>query len=162
MWSRTVSLWVSHLPWAVFLSRFSHSPSHFFPPCLRQIYTDWANHYLAKSGHKRLIKDLQQDIADGVLLAEIIQIIGETCPLTTRRGSARCSFATRSLGLMHTESWHVPEMSVPISYLIKCVYMRLEKAFWPRFEIAQTVFACIASSEMKAWLSHMPPMCAFR
>uniref|UniRef100_A0A8C4XSQ6 Neuron navigator 3 n=1 Tax=Falco tinnunculus TaxID=100819 RepID=A0A8C4XSQ6_FALTI len=40
-----------------------------------EIYTDWANHYLAKSGHKRLIKDLQQDIADGVLLAEIIQII---------------------------------------------------------------------------------------
>ncbi|CAH7332356.1 Nav3 [Phodopus roborovskii] len=39
------------------------------------IYTDWANHYLAKSGHKRLIKDLQQDIADGVLLAEIIQTI---------------------------------------------------------------------------------------
>uniref|UniRef100_A0A4W3IXW0 Neuron navigator 3 n=1 Tax=Callorhinchus milii TaxID=7868 RepID=A0A4W3IXW0_CALMI len=42
---------------------------------LLQIYTDWANHYLARSGHKRLIKDLQQDIADGVLLAEIIQII---------------------------------------------------------------------------------------
>ncbi|XP_049991482.1 neuron navigator 3 isoform X3 [Alexandromys fortis] len=40
-----------------------------------KIYTDWANHYLAKSGHKRLIKDLQQDVADGVLLAEIIQII---------------------------------------------------------------------------------------
>lgn len=53
----------------------------FFPlPSLSalQIYTDWANHYLAKSGHKRLIKDLQQDIADGVLLAEIIQIIGKT------------------------------------------------------------------------------------
>uniref|UniRef100_A0A669P782 Neuron navigator 3 n=1 Tax=Phasianus colchicus TaxID=9054 RepID=A0A669P782_PHACC len=44
-------------------------------PSALQIYTDWANHYLAKSGHKRLIKDLQQDIADGVLLAEIIQII---------------------------------------------------------------------------------------
>uniref|UniRef100_A0A6I8R286 Neuron navigator 3 n=1 Tax=Xenopus tropicalis TaxID=8364 RepID=A0A6I8R286_XENTR len=42
-----------------------------------KIYTDWANHYLTKSGHKRLIKDLQQDIADGVLLAEIIQIIGK-------------------------------------------------------------------------------------
>uniref|UniRef100_A0A2K6L294 Neuron navigator 3 n=1 Tax=Rhinopithecus bieti TaxID=61621 RepID=A0A2K6L294_RHIBE len=42
---------------------------------IKTIYTDWANHYLAKSGHKRLIKDLQQDIADGVLLAEIIQII---------------------------------------------------------------------------------------
>ncbi|OCT88939.1 hypothetical protein XELAEV_18017571mg [Xenopus laevis] len=41
----------------------------------KKIYTDWANHYLTKSGHKRLIKDLQQDIADGVLLAEIIQII---------------------------------------------------------------------------------------
>ncbi|KAF5904064.1 neuron navigator 2-like isoform X2, partial [Clarias magur] len=40
-----------------------------------QIYTDWANHYLAKSGHKRLIRDLQQDIADGVLLAEIIQVL---------------------------------------------------------------------------------------
>ncbi|KAJ8381417.1 hypothetical protein SKAU_G00021950 [Synaphobranchus kaupii] len=39
------------------------------------IYTDWANHYLAKSGCPRLIKDLTQDIADGVLLAEIIQII---------------------------------------------------------------------------------------
>uniref|UniRef100_A0A9J7XNG2 Neuron navigator 2 n=1 Tax=Cyprinus carpio carpio TaxID=630221 RepID=A0A9J7XNG2_CYPCA len=33
----------------------------------RPIYTDWANHYLAKSGHKRLIKDLQQDVSDGVL-----------------------------------------------------------------------------------------------
>ncbi|XP_053361490.1 neuron navigator 2 isoform X2 [Clarias gariepinus] len=40
-----------------------------------QIYTDWANHYLAKSGHKRLIRDLQQDITDGVLLAEIIQVL---------------------------------------------------------------------------------------
>ncbi|XP_076791058.1 neuron navigator 2 isoform X6 [Arvicanthis niloticus] len=40
-----------------------------------QIYTDWANHYLAKSGHKRLIKDLQQDVSDGVLLAQIIQVV---------------------------------------------------------------------------------------
>ncbi|XP_019895859.2 neuron navigator 2 isoform X3 [Esox lucius] len=40
-----------------------------------QIYTDWANHYLVKSGHKRLIKDLQQDLTDGVLLAEIIQVV---------------------------------------------------------------------------------------
>uniref|UniRef100_A0A8C2GBH7 Neuron navigator 2b n=1 Tax=Cyprinus carpio TaxID=7962 RepID=A0A8C2GBH7_CYPCA len=40
-----------------------------------QIYTDWANHYLAKSGHTRLIKDLQRDVADGVLLAEIIQVV---------------------------------------------------------------------------------------
>nr|XP_027815928.2 neuron navigator 2 isoform X5 [Ovis aries] len=40
-----------------------------------QIYTDWANHYLAKSGHRRLIKDLQQDVTDGVLLAQIIQVV---------------------------------------------------------------------------------------
>ncbi|XP_048644444.1 neuron navigator 2 isoform X17 [Marmota marmota marmota] len=40
-----------------------------------QIYTDWANHYLAKSGHKRLIKDLQQDVTDGVLLAQVIQVV---------------------------------------------------------------------------------------
>lgn len=43
-----------------------------------QIYTDWANHYLAKSGHKRLIKDLQQDVTDGVLLAQIIQVVGKS------------------------------------------------------------------------------------
>ncbi|XP_073460142.1 neuron navigator 2 isoform X7 [Aquarana catesbeiana] len=41
----------------------------------KKIYTDWANHYLAKSGHKRLIKDLQQDVTDGVLLADIIQVV---------------------------------------------------------------------------------------
>ncbi|XP_047658791.1 neuron navigator 2 isoform X3 [Tachysurus fulvidraco] len=41
----------------------------------KMIYTDWANHYLAKSGHKQLIKDLQQDVSDGVLLAEIIQVV---------------------------------------------------------------------------------------
>uniref|UniRef100_A0A673ZSV1 Neuron navigator 2 n=1 Tax=Salmo trutta TaxID=8032 RepID=A0A673ZSV1_SALTR len=39
------------------------------------IYTDWANHYLVKSGRQRLIKDLQQDVTDGVLLAEIIQVV---------------------------------------------------------------------------------------
>ncbi|XP_066515563.1 neuron navigator 3-like, partial [Hoplias malabaricus] len=40
-----------------------------------KIYTDWANHYLTKAGCNRLIKDLTLDIPDGVLLAEIIQII---------------------------------------------------------------------------------------
>lgn len=45
--------------------------------CPEQIYTDWANHYLAKSGHKRFIKDLQTDVTDGVLLAEIIQVVGK-------------------------------------------------------------------------------------
>uniref|UniRef100_A0A673ZPG4 Neuron navigator 2 n=1 Tax=Salmo trutta TaxID=8032 RepID=A0A673ZPG4_SALTR len=41
----------------------------------QEIYTDWANHYLVKSGRQRLIKDLQQDVTDGVLLAEIIQVV---------------------------------------------------------------------------------------
>uniref|UniRef100_A0A8C2G5D0 Neuron navigator 2b n=1 Tax=Cyprinus carpio TaxID=7962 RepID=A0A8C2G5D0_CYPCA len=48
---------------------------------MQYIYTDWANHYLAKSGHTRLIKDLQRDVADGVLLAEIIQVVAlDVCP----------------------------------------------------------------------------------
>ncbi|KAJ8269278.1 hypothetical protein COCON_G00118850 [Conger conger] len=62
-----------------------------------QIYTDWANHYLAKSGCPRLIKDLTQDIADGVLLAEIIQIIADEkvedingCPRS--QSQMRCLF----------------------------------------------------------------------
>ncbi|TWW64963.1 Neuron navigator 3 [Takifugu flavidus] len=56
---------------------------HWLPPvwtaryqkAINLIYTDWANHYLAKSGCPRLIKDLSQDVTDGVLLAQIIQII---------------------------------------------------------------------------------------
>uniref|UniRef100_A0A8C4X4T2 Neuron navigator 2 n=1 Tax=Erpetoichthys calabaricus TaxID=27687 RepID=A0A8C4X4T2_ERPCA len=55
------------------LHRASHVLDNGIDP---QIYTDWANHYLARSGHKRLIKDLQQDVTDGVLLAEIIQVVG--------------------------------------------------------------------------------------
>ncbi|KAJ7329849.1 hypothetical protein JRQ81_016023, partial [Phrynocephalus forsythii] len=57
------------------MSRHGRNPLSHKLEDQKKIYTDWANHYLAKSGHKRLIKDLQQDIADGVLLAEIIQII---------------------------------------------------------------------------------------
>ncbi|CAH1250021.1 NAV3 [Branchiostoma lanceolatum] len=39
------------------------------------IYTDWANHYLERAGHKRLVRDLQKDITDGVLLATIIEVV---------------------------------------------------------------------------------------
>ncbi|KAK9542412.1 hypothetical protein VZT92_000277 [Zoarces viviparus] len=53
----------------------ARSYSRFSCENYKLIYTDWANHYLAKSGHKRLIKDLQTDVADGVLLAEIIQVV---------------------------------------------------------------------------------------
>ncbi|KAI4830694.1 hypothetical protein KUCAC02_002310 [Chaenocephalus aceratus] len=54
----------------------ARSYSRFSCKKFKLIYTDWANHYLAKSGNKRLIKDLQTDVADGVLLAEIIQVVG--------------------------------------------------------------------------------------
>ncbi|GAB6029788.1 neuron navigator [Chamberlinius hualienensis] len=40
-----------------------------------QIYTDWANHYLEKAKFKRFIQDLQVDLADGVLLADIIEAV---------------------------------------------------------------------------------------
>ncbi|KAL3065871.1 hypothetical protein OYC64_015917 [Pagothenia borchgrevinki] len=53
----------------------ARSYSRFSCKKFKLIYTDWANHYLAKSGNKRLIKDLQTDVADGVLLAEIIQVV---------------------------------------------------------------------------------------
>ncbi|KAM7405749.1 hypothetical protein PAMP_000176 [Pampus punctatissimus] len=53
----------------------ARSYSRFTCKNYKVIYTDWANHYLAKSGHKRLIKDLQTDVTDGVLLAEIIQVV---------------------------------------------------------------------------------------
>ncbi|XP_048766551.1 neuron navigator 3-like isoform X3 [Ostrea edulis] len=39
------------------------------------IYTDWANHYLEKAKNKHTISDLQQDVSDGVLLAEVIEAV---------------------------------------------------------------------------------------
>nr|XP_054924063.1 neuron navigator 3-like [Dermacentor andersoni] len=39
------------------------------------IYTDWANHYLERSRYKRYIQDLQSDITDGVLLADVIDAV---------------------------------------------------------------------------------------
>uniref|UniRef100_A0A8C7LUH2 Neuron navigator 2b n=1 Tax=Oncorhynchus mykiss TaxID=8022 RepID=A0A8C7LUH2_ONCMY len=56
-------------------STYPRSPVQFCHSNPQIIYTDWANHYLVKSGRQRLIKDLQQDVTDGVLLAEIIQVV---------------------------------------------------------------------------------------
>ncbi|KAK3763298.1 hypothetical protein RRG08_021121 [Elysia crispata] len=42
-----------------------------------EIYTDWANHYLEKARNKRHINDLQNDVADGVLLAEVIEAVSK-------------------------------------------------------------------------------------
>jgi len=46
--------------------------------CVTQIYCDWANHYLVKVGHyDRFVNDLQTDLSDGVLLADIIQSVSK-------------------------------------------------------------------------------------
>ncbi|KAE8747140.1 hypothetical protein FOCC_FOCC006138 [Frankliniella occidentalis] len=42
---------------------------------LSQIYSDWANHYLEKAKCKRRIKDLQADVADGVLLSDVVEAV---------------------------------------------------------------------------------------
>lgn len=42
-----------------------------------QIYTDWANHYLEKAKCKRRIRDLQADVADGVLLADVVEAVSK-------------------------------------------------------------------------------------
>ncbi|KAG0427957.1 hypothetical protein HPB47_025042, partial [Ixodes persulcatus] len=39
------------------------------------IYTDWANHYLERGRYKRYIQDLQSDVCDGVLLADVIDAV---------------------------------------------------------------------------------------
>ena len=49
----------------------------FFP---MQIYTDWANHFLEKAGRRNLIADLQVDITNGVLLAQVIEAVSKYSP----------------------------------------------------------------------------------
>ncbi|XP_066265306.1 neuron navigator 2-like isoform X3 [Branchiostoma lanceolatum] len=57
------------------LAELTYEDWVFFQCVQRQIYTDWANHYLERAGHKRLVRDLQKDITDGVLLATIIEVV---------------------------------------------------------------------------------------
>ncbi|BES93416.1 neuron navigator [Nesidiocoris tenuis] len=40
-----------------------------------QIYTDWGNHYLEKARSKKMLSDLQLDLTDGVLLADLIEAV---------------------------------------------------------------------------------------
>ncbi|KAK6641419.1 hypothetical protein RUM44_013130 [Polyplax serrata] len=42
-----------------------------------QVYTDWANHYLDKVKCKKHIQDLQVDVADGVVLADVIEAVSK-------------------------------------------------------------------------------------
>ncbi|KAH0945385.1 hypothetical protein HN011_011539, partial [Eciton burchellii] len=39
------------------------------------IYTDWANYYLERGGCKRRVTDLQADLCDGVLLADLVEAV---------------------------------------------------------------------------------------
>ncbi|XP_043498796.1 protein sickie isoform X2 [Polistes fuscatus] len=41
----------------------------------QQIYTDWANYYLERGGSKRRVSDLQADLCDGVLLADLVEAV---------------------------------------------------------------------------------------
>lgn len=82
------------LKWSIFIlwtSIFTACPNSYFPLTkiciftivficcfvLLQIYTDWANHYLEKAKNKHTISDLQQDVSDGVLLAEVIEAVSK-------------------------------------------------------------------------------------
>ncbi|KAG5310156.1 SICK protein, partial [Acromyrmex insinuator] len=40
-----------------------------------QIYTDWANYYLERGGCKKRVIDLQADLCDGVLLADLVEAV---------------------------------------------------------------------------------------
>ncbi|XP_018050470.1 PREDICTED: protein sickie-like [Atta colombica] len=40
-----------------------------------QIYTDWANYYLERGGCKKRVTDLQADLCDGVLLADLVEAV---------------------------------------------------------------------------------------
>ena len=41
-----------------------------------EIYTDWANHYLDKIHNgRRRVKDLQSELQDGLILAEVIEAV---------------------------------------------------------------------------------------
>ncbi|XP_071526452.1 uncharacterized protein [Panulirus ornatus] len=52
-----------------------------FSQDILKIYTDWANHYLDKSRSRRHIHDLQADVTDGVILAEVIEAVtGQKVP----------------------------------------------------------------------------------
>ena len=40
-----------------------------------EIYTDWTNHYLDKLKGRQRIRDLQTELADGLVLADVIEAV---------------------------------------------------------------------------------------
>ena len=63
------------VPW--YLRHYKYHSAQYSFPIYFQIYTDWANHYLEKARNKRYISDLQQDVTDGVLLADVIEAVSK-------------------------------------------------------------------------------------
>lgn len=49
----------------------------FYARSLLQIYTDWANYYLERGGSKKRVTDLQTDLCDGVLLADLVEAVSK-------------------------------------------------------------------------------------
>lgn len=58
------------------ISVFDNLIDYFYFFCF-QIYTDWANYYLERGGCKRRVADLQTDLCDGVLLADLVEAVSE-------------------------------------------------------------------------------------
>ena len=51
-----------------------------------EIYTDWANHYLEKLKNRHKIKDLQTELSDGLVLADVIEAVtGQKVPEVARK-----------------------------------------------------------------------------
>lgn len=59
---------------------------------LLQIYTDWANYYLERGGCKRRVTDLQSDLCDGVLLADLVEAVSKYIKFRSSRAVARAFF----------------------------------------------------------------------
>jgi len=56
------------------------------PKSIIEIYTDWANHYLDKLRGCNRIKDLQTELADGLVLCDVIEgVTGQKVPDIQRK-----------------------------------------------------------------------------
>ncbi|XP_071941718.1 neuron navigator 2-like isoform X2 [Antedon mediterranea] len=56
---------------------------------IKKVYSDWANFYLERAGHRSLINDLQVDVCNGVLLARVIEsVIGDKLTVNSHPKSA--------------------------------------------------------------------------
>ena len=61
-------------------------PSAKQPKPIIEIYTDWANHYLDKLRGCNRIKDLQTELADGLVLCDVIEgVTGQKVPEIQRK-----------------------------------------------------------------------------